>query len=93
MAKWIHSLVIRIPVFSSSTIFPRESCLYFIQNIQILRLREYPVFSKAPLFSVNVIFKDEPDNVYYKKDKGQVVQYSHASFKSDTNNKYKYVEK
>jgi hypothetical protein len=52
-----------------------------------------PEFSKAPLFSVNVIFKDEPDNIYYyRKDNGQVFQYSHSSFNSNINNKYKYAE-
>jgi hypothetical protein len=54
-----------------------------------------PVFGKAPIFSVRVIFKDEPDNIYYyfKKENGQVFQHSHSSSSIDNNNKYKYVEK
>jgi hypothetical protein len=99
----IGILVIAIPigifVFIKITLYSLEKdTTHFLlvdkglEKTSIMSIK--PVFGKAPSFSVRVIFKDEPDNVYlYKKDNGQVSQHSHSSFNSDTNTIYKHVEK
>jgi hypothetical protein len=52
------------------------------------------VLSKAPIFSVNVTYKDEPEVIYYYRqgDDGSIFQYSHSSFNKDQHYTYKHVE-
>jgi hypothetical protein len=51
-------------------------------------------FGKAPLFSVNVVFKDEPEVVYYYKlgEDRSIFQYSHTSINNVQHYTYKHIE-